>query len=65
MVGVSAGERYIVKVFPEEIIKFKSSSIMLLVFVGIELEGRHILGKQPPKTALYLLVKSKGGRNIG
>ena len=40
-VGVSAGERDIVKVFPEESNKIKSSSIVLLVFIGIDLEGRH------------------------
>ena len=63
--GVSAGERNIVKVFPEETNKIKSSSIVLLVFIGIDLEGRQNWAKQPPKTAFKLFVKSKGGRFVG
>ena len=36
-VGISAGERDIMKVFPERVIKFKSSSIVLLCIIGIDL----------------------------
>ena len=60
----SAGQRDIVKVFPERVIKLKVA-LSCFLFIGIDLEERQILGKQPPKMALYLLVKSKGGRNIG
>ena len=41
---VSAGERDIVKIFPERKIYIKSSSIVCLSLSGL-IEGRHLLGK--------------------
>ena len=64
-VGVSACVRDIVQVFPEESNKIKSSSTVLLVFIGIDLKGRQISGQKPPIMAFYLFVKSQGGRSIG
>ena len=61
-VEFSAGERDIVQVCPEELINIKSSFIVLLVFIGIDLKGRQNSGQKPPITAFYLFVKSRGGR---
>ena len=58
-VGISAGERNIVKVFPEKVIKLKVA-LSCFLFIGIDLEGRQILGKQPPISFLFLLVKFVG-----
>ena len=64
LLGISAAECDIVKIFPERKIYIKSSSIVCLCLSGL-IEGRQLLGIQPPITSLFLLVKSVGGRNIG
>ena len=64
MVGISAGERNIVKVFPEKVIKLKVA-LLCFLFIGIDLEGRQISGQNSHLYGILSICQVQRWAKIG